>query len=218
MPRANLTLTIPEGIWIGDISRTHPEVQFRILAAFPSDHAGVALIEVTAEELESVLAEFAANEAVIEMDLLQQQDNTALIQFETTMPLLLFSAQEAGIPLEMPFHLIDGQIEWEVTAPQRRLSELGAQLESFGIPFTVNDIYQQIEAEQLLTSRQLQILHVAAKRGYYDTPRRCSLTEFADELGIAKSTCSETLHRAEGKIVKKFIEDLGDVTTKTDSA
>ncbi|WP_254544924.1 helix-turn-helix domain-containing protein [Halomarina pelagica] len=217
MPRANLTLTIPNGIWIGDISRTHPDALFRILAAFPSDHAGVALTEVTAEELETILAEFADSEAVIELDILQRHDDTALIQFETTMPLLLLSAQGAGIPLEMPFRLIDGQIEWEVTAPQRRLSELGTQLESFGIPFTVNEIHQQIEAEQLLTDRQLQLLRAAAEHGYYDTPRRCSLTELADELGIAKSTCSETLHRAEEKIVKEFVENLGDGTPETET-
>lgn len=217
MPQAHLTLTIPEGIWIGNISRAHPEVQFRVLAAFPSDQAGVALTEVTAEELEAVLAEIAASEAVIELDILQRQDDTALIQFETTMPLLLLSAQGAGIPLEMPFRLIDGQIEWEVTASQRHLSELGEQLETFGIPFTVNGVHQQIEAEQLLTDRQLQLLRAAAEQGYYDTPRRCSLTELAEELSIAKSTCSETLHRAEEKIVKEFVENLGDVTAETET-
>jgi hypothetical protein len=32
----------------------------------------------------------------------------------------------------------------------------------------------------------------------------------ADELGIAKSTCSETLHRAEGKIIREFVGEDGD--------
>lgn len=217
MPRANLTLTIPDGIWIGDISRSYPDAQFRILAAFPSDSAGVALTEIASEDVRSVLAEISASESVTELVVLQQRDDTALIQFETTMPLLLLSAQGAGIPLEMPFRLIDGQIEWEVTAPQHRLSELGTQLEGFGIPFTVNELRQQIEAEQLLTDRQLQLLRAAADHGYYDTPRRCSLTDLSDELDLAKSTCSETLHRAEEKIVKEFVEDLGDVSPGTET-
>ncbi|MFB6308290.1 MAG: helix-turn-helix domain-containing protein, partial [Haloarculaceae archaeon] len=29
----------------------------------------------------------------------------------------------------------------------------------------------------------------------------------ADAVGIAKSTCSETLHRAEEKIIKRFVEE-----------
>lgn len=40
-------------------------------------------------------------------------------------------------------------------------------------------------------------MNAVIERGYYDTPRRCTLTELADELDLAKSTCSERLHRAE---------------------
>lgn len=31
------------------------------------------------------------------------------------------------------------------------------------------------------------------------------LTELAESLGVARSTCSESLHRAEGAIVKQFL-------------
>lgn len=215
MPRAHLTLTIPDGVWIGDVSRAYPDAQFRILAALADDQAGVGLAEVTAQELPSILTEIDASEAVTELDILQQHDNTALIQFETTMPLLLFSIQGAGIPLKMPFLLTDGKAEWELTASQDRLSELGTQFEQFGIPFTVNELHQHIEPEQLLTDRQLQLLTVAVEQGYYDTIRQCSLTELADKLGIAKSTCSETLHRAEGKVIKRFIGGTADGTIET---
>jgi hypothetical protein len=215
MPRAHLTLTIPDGVWIGDVSRAYPDAQFRILAALADDQAGVGLAEVTAQQLPSILTEIDASEEVTELDILQRHDNTALIQFETTMPLLLFSVQGAGVPLEMPFLLADGEAEWELTASQNRLSELGTQFEQFGIPFTVNEIHQHIEPEQLLTDRQLELLAVAVEQGYYDTLRKCSLTELADELGIAKSTCSETLHRAEGEVIKRFVNRVADVTVET---
>jgi predicted DNA binding protein len=131
------------------------------------------------------------------------------------IPLLLFSAQGTGVPLEMPFLLADGEVEWELTALQNRLSELGIQFEQFGIPFTVNEIQQHIEPEQLLTDRQLELLTVAVERGYYETLRECSLTELADELDIAKSTCSETLHRAEEEVIKQFVNRVADVTIET---
>ncbi len=51
-------------------------------------------------------------------------------------------------------------------------------------------------------------MRTAVEEGYYDTARTCSLTELAGEVGIAKSTCSETLHRAEETVIKQFIEDL----------
>lgn len=212
MPQADLTITIPEGVWIGDITRAHPEASLRILAALTDEETGVGLAEITAPDLHGVITDVRDSDSVTELELLQRYEDTVLVQFETTMPLLLFPVQDSGVPLTMPFTIENGQAEWEITAPQHRLSELGAQLEEFGIPFTVDEVRQRIESERLLTERQLRLVTAAVECGYYDTPRRCSLTELADELGLAKSTCSETLHRAEGKIVKRFLEDVEATT------
>lgn len=207
MPHAELTLTIPEEIWIGDVSRTYDEASFRILAALPGEDSGVGLAEVTSADLPAVLRDIESRDSVTSMEILSHRDDRALIQFETSMPLLLFPVQGSGIPLEMPFTLSDGQAVWEISAPQERLSELGEQLEEFGIPFDVDRIQQHLESEQLLTESQLELVEAAIDAGYYDTPRDCSLTELADRVGIAKSTCSETLHRAEEKILKEFVAD-----------
>ncbi|MBX0323711.1 helix-turn-helix domain-containing protein [Halomicroarcula sp. F13] len=208
MPRAELTLTIPDDIWIGDVSRANADATFRILAALPGEESGVGLAEVTAENLPAVLRDVESREAVLTMEILSHRDETALIQFETSTPLLLFPVQGSGIPLEMPFTLQDGKAVWEITAPQDRLSELGEQLSEFGIPFSVERVQQHVESEQLLTESQLELLEAAVEEGYYDTPRDCSLTQLAESVGIAKSTCSETLHRAEEKVVKQFVDDL----------
>jgi len=214
MPQADLTITIPPGIWIGDISRGNPTTDIRILAALTGGDAGVGLAEITAPDLPEVIADIYGSDSVTELELLERSKDTVLLQFETTNPLLLFPVQDSGIPLEMPFTIRDGQAEWQITAPQHRLSELGTQLEEFGIPFTVNEVQQQIEPENLLTERQLSLVHAAVEHGYYDTPRRCSLTELAEDVDLAKSTCSETLHRAEEKIVKEFLETLGGTTVE----
>jgi predicted DNA binding protein len=208
MPRADLTLTLPEDLWIGEISNRYPDAEFRILSAIPGENGGVGLIEITAEHLADVLDALQAAEDVTELEVLQQSDGTALVQFETSMPLLLFPIQGSGIPLEMPFTLTDGEAHWEITARRERLSELGEQLEEFGIPFRVERVTQRVESEQLLTESQLELVTTAVEEGYYDTPRDCSLTDLAEAVGIAKSTCSETLHRAEETIVKRFVENV----------
>lgn len=179
------------------------------------EQADVGLTEVTAQQLPSIRAEIDVSDEVIELDIVQEHDNTALMQFETTMSLLLFSAQGTDVLLEMSFLLADDETEWELTAPQNRLSKLGTQFEQFGISFTVNEIQQYIEPEQLLTDRQLELLTVAVERGYYETLRECSLTELADELDVVKFTCSETLHHAEEKAIKQFVNRVADATIET---
>ncbi|MEF8775287.1 MAG: helix-turn-helix domain-containing protein [Haloarculaceae archaeon] len=207
MPRAKLTLVIPAGVWIGDISRNHPGARVRILAAIAEDGAGVGLAEVTAPELCPVISEISGREEVTDIDIFARRANEAVVQFETDEPMLLMPLKDAGIPLEMPFDIEAGEVTWELTAPQHRLSALGDQLAAFGIEFTVEYVRQYVVTERTVTDRQRRLLLEAVERGYYDTPRECTLTELADGLGIAKSTCSEILHRAEEAVVKQFVED-----------
>jgi predicted DNA binding protein len=206
MPRATLTLTLPEVVWIGGLSRRHPETRFRVLAAMADGGTGVGLTEVTGGDLDAVLDEMRAEDAVVRLDVLQRREETALIQFETTVPLLLEPLRESGVPLETPFDIVDGSLTWEVTAPHERLSALGERLEAAGVPFTLDRLRQRVDDGSLLTDRQAAVLQTAVERGYYDTPRECTLTELADALGVAKSTCSETLHRAEETVIKRFVE------------
>ena len=80
----------------------------------------------------------------------------------------------------------------------------GELLDQFGIPFELLSITQSIDTQSLLTDDQYDLLETAIESGYYDTPRTCTLTELADAVGLAKSTTSEKLHRAEGKVIKEF--------------
>ncbi|WP_235853579.1 helix-turn-helix domain-containing protein [Halosimplex salinum] len=133
------------------------------------------------------------------------------MQVETTVPLLLTSLQDSGVPLEMPFEVRDGEMSLEVTVPQETLSGLAETLDEFGIQYTVERIQQEVASDPLLTERQRRILDEAIDRGYYDTPRRITLVDLAEELDIAKSTCSETLHRAEERVVKDYRSDERDL-------
>jgi hypothetical protein len=208
MPLAKLHLTIPEDVWVGDLTRRYPDAEFRILAALSDEQAGVALAEVVAADPDDIVSAMREYDDVASVEPLGRGDGGSLVQFETTMPLLLLPARDSGVPLEMSFEVRDGTAVWEVTAPSDRLSELGSRLETFGISFTVEFVQQRLEETQLLTDRQRRIVGAAIEAGYYDTPRDCSLTELADDLDIAKSTASETLHRAEEKIVKRYVEEL----------
>jgi predicted DNA binding protein len=211
MPTARLTITIPEDIWIGELSRKHADAAFEILTAFPKDRGGIALTEITATDGEAIMAAMESYDDVLDIDLLRQTDETLLVQFETSDPILLLPLKEAGTPFELPFTVSDGRVNWEITATQDRLSNLADQLREFDITFDVRSVTHEIETTQLLTDRQIEILTRAVELGYYDTPRKSTLTELAEDLGLAKSTCSETLHRAEEKVIKQFTTEVDHI-------
>lgn len=205
MPEAKLTLTIPERTWPGEISRAYDDATIRILAAMTEPDAGVGLAEISAPEPGSVIADVRTHDSVDDLEVLQRGDDDCLVQFRTHLPLLLLAARDSGLPLEMPFEIRDGDATWTLTASQDAISELGDQLSALGISYTVDYLQQDVgSSEDLLTDRQRAIVRAAIDRGYYDTPRKCSLTELADAVGLAKSTASETLHRAEERVMKEF--------------
>jgi predicted DNA binding protein len=209
MPTAKLELTVPERIWLGRVTRDHPDTVIRILAAIPDGVSGVGLVEVEGPGTDAVLQVMREEEDITTLEVLQHGADDALVQFETADPLLLLPARDSGVPLEMPFDVVNGTVRWEVTARTEQLSRLGEQLDAFGISFTVVYVRQESERGQLLTDRQQDLLEAAVDAGYYDTPRDSSLTELADRMGIAKSTCSSTLHRAEETVVKEYVRPEG---------
>ncbi|MCY4731337.1 helix-turn-helix domain-containing protein [Natronomonas gomsonensis] len=221
MPRAELTIDLPERTWIHQVTTTHADATFRVLATMPTDDVGFALVEITAPELEPVIRSMVENPQINDAEPLQQSAGRVVVQIETTAPLLLLSAQASGIPIEPPVVIREGTAEIEVRASHDRLSTLGEELDRFGLSYTVEAVHEDTDPDRLLSKRQAELLLTAVECGYYDTPRECSLTELADAVGLAKSTCSETLHRAEGRVIRRFTEQnlvpRGDIEAQTDS-
>jgi len=207
MPRADLSITLPDAVWVGRLSRQYPGATFRVLSAMPAGETGVGLVEVVGDSIPEVLAEISGGEDIERVDILQRVEGRAVVQFETSEPMLLFSVRESGAPLDLPMEIRDGEAAMEITASSDRISALGRQLDAFGLRHDLERIYQSPDPPDLLTERQRDLLIEAIDRGYYDTPRECTLTELAEATGTAKSTVSEVLHRAEGKVLKEFVAE-----------
>ena len=60
--------------------------------------------------------------------------------------------------------------------------------------------------EELLSERQVEVLTAALELGWYEVPRRITLADLSKHLDLGRSTVSEHLVRAEGSIIRQFIE------------
>lgn len=56
-----------------------------------------------------------------------------------------------------------------------------------------------------LTDRQDEALRIAYERGYFDIPRRASLEDVAEELGVTPSSVSERLRRAQTQLIEETV-------------
>ncbi|WP_280588451.1 helix-turn-helix domain-containing protein [Halorubrum sp. Boch-26] len=208
MPQARLLVDLPDGPWIADVSREFPDAGFRVLTAVPGESAGFALVRITALDVDAVLSAMESHGALASVSVMAREDGAATVQLETDAPLLLLAAKRSGLPIEMPLNIEDGVAEVEVTGEHERVAEMGRRLRELGLEFEVERVRQRVNPARLLTDRQRELLLAAVDLGYYDVPRRATLTEVADHVGIAKSTCSETLQRVERTVVREFVDDL----------
>lgn len=59
-----------------------------------------------------------------------------------------------------------------------------------------------------LSEEQEMAVRAALEEGYYNVPRKLSLTELADQLGISVSALSERLRRAESQVMALYLGEV----------
>lgn len=119
---------------------------------------------------------------------------------KTFLPLL----KRLRLVRHFPFPVQNGVATWTLVGPEKKVHALLKALEA-------DEGRAQVEAVRhgplsegpgLLTPRQQEVLRRAMAEGYFDVPRRISLTELAAKMGVAISTLSVTLAVIEKKILE----------------
>lgn len=215
MPKAQVRFKPPGNALGGPfrLSSEYPDDEFRLLSAYPTEEGLLVVLEATVADPAVVLDVFegAPETRVPSYDVLHADEHTVLLQFQLPFVPPPFRALLASGNLpQFPYTIKDGWIVCELTTSHARLSQFSDELEETGFTFDVLRVTQSVDLTDLLTDRQRQYVVEALKRGYYDSPRQCSLTELADILGVSKSTASIVLHNAEETIVKEFFAELID--------
>jgi predicted DNA binding protein len=112
------------------------------------------------------------------------------------------SNESAIICLECPLDSEDEPASWRFIA--RRASDLRQVLKSLeqeGVHTRIEEV-APLQARPTLTGRQKEIMVTAVSHGYFEFPRRVSLTELSELVGVKPSTLSEILRGAERRIME----------------
>jgi len=206
MTRARFIVTLPEGTWLARLSRAFPDATFALVTAVRGHRGSVGLLWITAPEVEPILSRLGSDPQLTHHAAFHRTDAEATVGFETDELLPFDVAGEAGVPIDTPVEVSDGVVTLDVIGFPRRIRALGQVLDARSIEFSIAHIRDDVSTRERLTQNQRALVTKAIEMGYYDTPRQCSLTELADAVGLAKSTISETLHRAEEVLIKEGLK------------
>ncbi|WP_222914757.1 helix-turn-helix domain-containing protein [Natrinema sp. SYSU A 869] len=208
MPRVQLTFdaTACEDP-LAAISTELPDEEFTILSSHPTDDGILGLVKIETPEPATVIQHFDdAPEMTYEV--LHPDAQTAMLQYVIPETESNRALQASGILPVFPAYLQDGWLSAEHTASHERASQFPEEMEAASIPYRIQSVTQSLDPGELLTDRQQELITEAVERGYYDSPRGCTLTELATGFDVNPSAVSGVLHRAEETIVKEFVGDL----------
>ena len=242
MSRTRLRLDLPAGSWLGDVSRGVPSATIRVAetialdgdARRPADDDGsealdgdgpegldgdgsnvAATVLVGGTDRDRVEDALRGHERVARATTVERRGDGRTLRVVCRAPVYLPAARAVGLPMASTVEVVDGRATVTVVGDRDRVEAFGRRLAGKGV--TVGVAATGVDGpDRTLTEAQRDLVFDAVRSGYYDTPRRCTLTELAEANGIAKSTCSETLHRAEGRVMRRFVDGTGRFDSASD--
>lgn len=190
------------------LSTDHPDAEIALLTSCSTADGHVTLAEITGLNRDVVCRHLDDDPDVRSYEVIHADDRRLVVQFlQESEPAPGRAGRETENPPPFPMRIRDGWIVSEATTTHDRLTRFTDELEAAGVAYELLSITQSTDPRELLTDRQRELVERALERGYYDSPRRCSLTDLADELNVNKATASGILHRAEGAIIAEFMRD-----------
>ncbi len=110
--------------------------------------------------------------------------------------------------LSCPYSESEGDGKWRLLVKDsEQLKALLGRLDDQGVKASVGGL-SGVKRGDRLTSRQTEILARAISLGYFEFPRRFSLTELSQKIGIKPSTLSQVLRAAEEKVMAKYAAEM----------
>jgi predicted DNA binding protein len=114
--------------------------------------------------------------------------------------------REVGVIPHSPFEVRDGWVDWTIECAADKSRELVQLLRDGEVPYRV--ISTRSTGTRMLTPRQRVVFDSAMNEGYWDSPRRITLSALAELLSVSKSTLSVQLHKIEGVVLNSFADEI----------
>jgi predicted DNA binding protein len=196
-----IEVRLPEGHWAGDVTRSHPSAVLRIDEHMPLQKGRGTAKASCSEDIAETVGLHHGIEEVRAFDKHQFAVDIIAGGGGFLKPLL-----KVGVIPHTPFEVRDGWVDWTIACAQGKVRALIAGFDEERIPYRL--LSTRGVSSRMLTPRQRQVFDAATQEGFYDVPRRISLTALAVKLDVAKSTLSAQLQRIESTVIHAFADEI----------
>lgn len=198
---------------LAETSRAVPEMQFAGKdVVLEDDQARKFVFSAHGSQLDALEAALDADPTVAEYTALTTTEDSA--HYVVTYAATADTRGTYPVAVEndiayLDIALQDGEYTVRARIPDRdALTALREYCRANDFSFALDRIYEETEIDAVgnpLTDAQTEAMRVAYERGYFDSPRRATLDDIADEIGVSRQAVAARLRRGH----KRLIETVG---------
>ncbi len=200
----------PQGGWCWRTTLAYPGVKVRVLSCFLTQEGQVhEVADLVGPDWKQAVQELTRASNGDRVEVLHQNGAGARIRvWTTTCPLPKVFASTGMVPA-YPFHVERGWERWVLISSRDNVRGFMDALTRGG--HTAEVLFSGPYApRRRLTARQHEILRRAVTEGYYEYPRRITLTRLASQMGVVKSTLSEALMIIEQELIGRANDHVAE--------
>ncbi len=205
-----IAIPLPERCPCYQLSARYPDLNIQVEGCLPlGDGQMLERIRIQNAPGEGTTEELIRSSPdVRELTLVSQTEDSVIYQCTVPLSSVIAVHEKLHILPEFPFHIERGVESFLVMAQSSKcrefLSAIKEQIPGAVVTSISRDSITRVEG--LLTERQREVFHYALTQGYWDVPRRTTLSDLATSLKVSKSTLHEILSSVESKIIHKVTE------------
>lgn len=204
MIRARFRLSLRENLWVNELSTAFQGATFRLLTGVPKNDHALELGEVQATNPDQIVAAIKDHPDINAYEAVHLDDTRAVGQYEVADQRLYELLWNSSLPPEFPIVVENGTMEFDLTTSREQFEAFGEALDANDQEYQLLSVIHTEDEDPTLTERQRECMTAALRRGYFEVPRDCTLTDVAASLDIDKSTASETIRRGTARVLQQF--------------
>jgi hypothetical protein len=201
-----LRVVVPENHWLFDLSRKHPDVVFDIMGNLDLG-SGERYSDVRVRSVQPIdwIDEFRAIKGMLLVEHIGTRGGTADLRVKVMKNALFALMDDLNIVWRLPCSVKNGVFPMMVSGSEGNIHKLLKAAKARSMSVVVEAVHHaENGAVELLTTRQAAVFSLAMAAGYFDVPRRITLTDLAAKIGVAGSSLSEILAIVEKKLATQF--------------
>lgn len=200
-----VNISVPKTKWLAIYNEKYPELTFNIFSKYLIDeNTGVTLFQIVGNAVKRFLKEFKNRIAQDAFQILFEGEDRVILNIKTSDPWILSALVKTELLIMYPILVKNGKIQMDTITSRKKFDQFLTELDTQKIKYSIKSV-GYFRPIPLLTKNQIEILNLALKLGYFEIPRKVSLTNFAKRLNISPSALSETMRRINNKLAKNYL-------------